>query len=91
MVYADQVMRTVSLDRAAEDLAALISQVTDFSEPVQILGTEGDAVLISAADWRSIQETLYLSSIPGMVDSIVEARKAGPDEFVEDLDWDDES
>ena len=78
------------MDRAAEDLAALVSQVNDFSEPVQILASEGDAVLVSAADWRSIQETLYLSSIPGMVESIVEARKAGPEEFSEDLDWDDE-
>lgn len=87
MVYADQVMRTVPLDRAAEDLAALVSQVNDFSEPVQILASDGDAVLISAADWRSIQETLYLSSIPGMVDSIVEGLETPLEDCVDEPEW----
>jgi PHD/YefM family antitoxin component YafN of YafNO toxin-antitoxin module len=29
-------------------------------------GRAGNGVLIAEDDWRSIQETLYLTSIPGM-------------------------
>ncbi|MEI6604658.1 MAG: type II toxin-antitoxin system prevent-host-death family antitoxin [Verrucomicrobiota bacterium] len=43
------------------------SAVSDH-EPVYITGRRGNAVLVGEADWRSIQETLYLVSIPGMRD-----------------------
>ena len=33
-----------------------------------------NAVLISEDDWVAIQETLYLNSIPGMTESILESR-----------------
>lgn len=32
-----------------------------------------DSVLISGSDWRDIEETIYLNSIPGYVDSVKEA------------------
>jgi hypothetical protein len=35
-------------------------------------GQRGNAVLLSEADWRAIQETLHLVSIPGMRESILE-------------------
>jgi antitoxin YefM len=42
---------------------------------VQITGKRSNAVLVSEEDWRSIQETLYLVSIPGMRDSIRKGMK----------------
>jgi antitoxin YefM len=46
-------------------------------------------VLVSAEDWASIQETLYLTSIPGMRESILEGMNAPRTEFVKEseLDW----
>jgi len=85
--YAD-VMKTVSVDRASEDLVALIHEVTECSEPIQILNGAEDAVLVSAADWRSIQETLYLKSIPGLAESIIEGLNAPAEEFSDDPGWD---
>ncbi len=41
-------------------------------EAVQITGMRGNAVLLSEEDWRAIQETLHLISIPGMRESILE-------------------
>lgn len=51
---------------------------------------KGNAVLISEDDWNSIQETLYLLSIPGMRESILEAEKTPLDKWKneEDLGWD---
>ena len=57
---------------ASRRLFALIDEVGQSHEPVQITGKGGNAVLFSESDWCLIQETLYLVSIPCMRDSILE-------------------
>lgn len=74
-------MKTMSATRAREQLYRLIDEVADSSEPVQITGRRANAVLVSEDDWRSIQETLYLSAIPGLKESLIEAHNAPPEEF----------
>ena len=67
-------MTATTLNRAKENLGQLISNVNDSSVPVIIVNDDGkNAVLVSEEDWNSMQETLYLYSIPGMVESIIEA------------------
>ena len=65
-------MKTISATSARADLYRVIDSTLQNHEPVQITGRRGNAVLMSEADWRSIQETLYLVNIPGMRDSICE-------------------
>lgn len=65
-------MKTISATSARSDLYGVIDSALQDHEPVQITGKRGNAVLVSEADWRAIQETLYLVSIPGMRDSIRE-------------------
>ncbi|MBI1318423.1 MAG: type II toxin-antitoxin system prevent-host-death family antitoxin [Candidatus Hydrogenedens sp.] len=59
-------------EHAGKELARLIEQVTTSHTPIEITGSTGNAVLISVADWEAIQETLYLSKIPGMQESLRE-------------------
>lgn len=80
-------MHTVTATKARGSLYSLIDETNASHEPIQITGKRGNAVLISEDDWRSIQETLYLQSIPGMVKSIKKARKEGIKEASKDLDW----
>ncbi len=80
-------MTTISATKARSSLYSLIDEANASHEPIQITGKRGNAVLISEDDWRSIQETLYLQSIPGMVDSIEEARKEGIRKASKELDW----
>ena len=49
----------------------MIDHTVSDHEPIQITGKRGNAVLVSEDDWRAIQETLHLVSIPGMRESIV--------------------
>jgi PHD/YefM family antitoxin component YafN of YafNO toxin-antitoxin module len=49
---------------------------------VLIKGKRANAVLIAEADWRAIQETMYLLSIPGLRESIVEGTQTPLDECV---------
>jgi PHD/YefM family antitoxin component YafN of YafNO toxin-antitoxin module len=43
--------------------------------------------LVSEEDWRAIQETLYLLSIPGMRKSIVRGMKTPVAQCAKRLDW----
>ena len=64
-------MKTISVTKARQDLFNLINETILSNEPVQITGKNGNAILLSESDWRSIQETLHLLSIPGMRESII--------------------
>lgn len=64
-------MTTLSATKARKKLYTLVDDISRSHEPVQITGKRHSAVLVSEDDWRAIQETLYLSSIPGMKDSII--------------------
>ena len=57
---------------AQQQLQDLIDAVSQSHQPVVITGQSNNAVLLSEADWTSIQETFYLLSIPGMQESIRE-------------------
>ena len=80
-------MKTVTATKARENLYRLMDEVAVTSEPVQITGRRAGAVLLSETDWRAIQETLYLLSIPGMRASIRKGLKAPLSECVEELNW----
>lgn len=63
-------MTSVSATKARATLYTLIERLQGGQDPVLITGKRGNAVLVSEDDWRSIEETLYLLSVPGMRQSI---------------------
>lgn len=80
-------MTVIKATEARSKLYRLIDEVASSHEPVMISGKRANAVLVSEDDWRAIQETLYLHSIPGMRDSIRKGLKMPVEECTEDLDW----
>ena len=80
-------MTTINATKARSELYKLLEQVAESHEPIHITGRKGSAVLISEADWRSIQETLFLLSVPGMRESIVEGMNTPVEDCSEDIDW----
>jgi len=65
-------MNTISTQYAQDRLYEILGEVSQTHIPVAINDERHPAVLVSADDWRSIQETLYLLSVPGMRESIQE-------------------
>lgn len=45
------------------------------------------AILASEDDWRAVQETLYLLSVPGMRESIRKGMKTPVKACAKELDW----
>jgi len=80
-------MTTMSATEARKQLYKLLDDVSQSHEPVQITGKRANAVLVSEDDWRAVQETLYLVSIPGMRESILEGLATPADELEGELDW----
>ena len=80
-------MPTVTATEARRDLYRLVDQVQETHEPIQISGKRGNAVLVGEDDWRAVQETLYLVSIPGMRESIIEGIATPVDQLQDALDW----
>jgi len=80
-------MPSINATEARSRLYKLLDEIAESHEPVLITGKRANAVLISENDWRSIQETLYLLSIPGMRESIREGLNTPIEECSDKLDW----
>ena len=69
-------MSTINITNARQNLFQLVSEVNIGFNPITIVNNKGkNAVLISEDEWKNIEETLFLSSIPELVDNINEIRK----------------
>ena len=80
-------MVTITATQARQTLYTLVDEVSESHMPVQIAGKRNSAVLISEDDWRAIQETLYLTAIPGMKDSIQRGLKTPVEKCLKDIGW----
>ena len=83
-------MTAITATKARENIYQLIQDVNTNCTPITITNNRGkNAVLIGEEDWKAIEETLYLMSIPGMAESIIEGGNTDisdcPDES--EIDW----
>ena len=80
-------MTTLSASEARKRLYSSVDEVKDSHEPVQIVGKRSSAVLIAEEDWKAIEETLYLATIPGMRESIMKGLKTPVEKCSEEPGW----
>ena len=80
-------MTTLTATEASRRLEEVLDNLAESHEVVQIAGVRHSGVLVAEDDWRAIQETLYLTSIPGMKESIVEGLRMPVEKCQKELDW----
>jgi antitoxin YefM len=80
-------MTSITATEARKRLYSLLDDVASSHEPVEITGRRASAVLISEDDWRAVQETLHLLSVPGMRESILEGMATPTTDLDRELDW----
>ena len=84
-------MKSVNIERARNNLFQLVSDVNVGFNPTIIVNNKGkNAVLISEEEWKNIEETLYLTSIPGLVTDINKIRKTEDWEKAKEFNADEE-
>ncbi|MCL2712560.1 MAG: type II toxin-antitoxin system Phd/YefM family antitoxin [Methanomassiliicoccaceae archaeon] len=78
-------MMSLSVTDARRDIFNIMRTVQN-SDAVTITSKDGNAVLVSENEWNGIKETLYLLSIPGMLESILGSSAENISEMVK---WED--
>ena len=68
----------ITASEARKNLFPLIAQVNDDREPIEITSKNGDAVLMSRADYDALTETAWLLRVPAnarrLMESLVQAQ-----------------
>lgn len=80
-------MQTLTASEARANLYRLIDETADSHQPIIIAGKRANAVLVSADDWASIRETLFLLSVPGLRESVKEGMAEPVDTCANALVW----
>jgi antitoxin YefM len=80
-------MTILNATEARSKLYSLIDETSASHQPVVITGKRSNAVLISEEDWNAISETLSLTAIPGMRESIKAGMQTPIEDCAEELDW----
>lgn len=80
-------MSTLTASKARQELYRLVDKVAESHRPILITGKRNNAVLISEEDFRNLEESLHLASIPGMVASIKDGMNTDAKEMEDTLKW----
>jgi len=80
-------MPSINVTNARKNLYKLIDEIHDSHEPLVITGKKSSAVLVSEEDWAAISETLFLTSLPGMRDSIRAGMKEPLSKCSDKIEW----
>ena len=76
----------IPINESQQQLQQSIAPVSQSHQPIA-LGQTSNAVLLSESESPSVQETLYLLSVPGMRESIREGMATPIEECDRPLDW----
>ena len=79
--------KTLTASEARANLYGLLDEASASHEPILITGKRSNAVLIAEEDWRAVEETLYLLSVPGMRESIRTGMDTPVERCSEKPDW----
>jgi len=80
-------MATLSASKARTNLYRLIDDASSSHEAILITGKRSNAVLVSEDDWKAIQETIYLLSVPGLRESVRQGLKTPIKECSKEPGW----
>ncbi len=80
-------MKSYTISEASANLHKIMDNPSGLNKPILIKGKKHSAVLLSEKDYTGLQETLYISSIPGLKESILATRKEKPGKLINKLDW----
>ena len=82
-------MTNTNVTNFRKNIYELLKQTIDFNEPVNISTKDGNAVLISEADYNGLMETVYLTSIPEMKEKLIKGKNTPKEDCVaeEEVEW----
>ena len=82
-------MKNINITNFRKDIYNLLENTIKYNEPISVSTKNGNAVILSEEDYNSLMETLYIESIPGLKEEILDRAKDSDEEFVneEEVEW----
>ena len=80
-------MESVSVSEASRRLHRLIELVGATNDPLLIAGPRSECVLVPVKLWNGIHETLYLHSVPGLKEALLEGIETPLGDSAEEPPW----
>ncbi len=68
-------MTNINITNFRENIYELLESTIKYNEPINISTKNGNAVVLSEEDYNNLMETLYISSVPGLKEYIIEGLK----------------
>ena len=82
-------MLNTNITSFRKNVFSMLEQTIKYNEPLNISTKDGNAVLLSEEDYSGIMETLYLVSMPGMREKIMEGMSTPLEDCVDEaaVEW----
>lgn len=82
-------MTNINITNFRKDIYELLEQTIKYNEIINVTTKNGNAIVISEEDYNNLIETLYISSIPGLKQDIMEGMKEPIEECVDEneVEW----
>ncbi|MCL2719240.1 MAG: type II toxin-antitoxin system Phd/YefM family antitoxin [Lachnospiraceae bacterium] len=81
-------MNHITANKAQKDFYRILDGVITQGISISIATDDGAAILVNQDEWNGMLETIYLQSIPGMNDSIMEGKATPVSECLDSVGWD---
>lgn len=79
-------MTNTNATNLRKNLFEYLNQAVEYNDVINVNTKNGNAVIMSEEDYNGLMETVYLSGVPGMKESIIEGMKTPLDEL-EEFNW----
>ena len=76
-------MTNVNATNLRKNLFEYLNSAVEFNDVINVNTKKGNAIIISEEEYNGLMETLYLISIPGMKERLVEGIQTKPEDCVE--------
>ena len=80
-------MINLNISNARDELYKLAASCIKYNDIVTISTKDGNVILLSEDDYKSLIESLYLAGIKGVYEDIEEAVKTPTSEFSKETPW----
>ena len=80
-------MTTMNISNVRDNLYNLANSCIKFGDVLNISTKEGNVIMISEADYKSLLESLYLAGIKGVYEDIEEVVNTPSKEFSKEPPW----
>ena len=80
-------MVNLNISNARTELYKLASSCIKYNDVISISTKEGNVILLSEDDYKSLIESLYLAGVKGVYEDIEEVVKTSTDELIKEPPW----